>query len=236
MRRITKVGLCLVVGLSMGADAASSASAANPEFTTIGRIKEVVSTPVKFEGTFGASSLTGHVAANVVSCTGGKLNGEAVAAKAAVSDVGVFVGCTLPNTMSCQSGGTPGEIVTNALEGELGALTATLPGLRLRPAVGTELVAFECGGGSVLDKVKGSVIASISGASGETVLANVIPTTLKLTYAQAGGIQKYARFIGGAPEQLMSEIAPGPTAELTGESAVILLKSIPFPGKLGVTR
>ena len=52
--------------------------------------------------------------------------------------------------------------------------------------------------------MKGSIIGSLSGASGKTVEEGKLATSIKLAFAESKGKQKYNKFVEGEPgeEQL----------------------------------
>jgi len=92
--------------------------------------------------------------------------------------------------------------------------------------------------------VKGSVIGSLSGASGNKVEEGKFAASNKLTFAETNGIQKYVSFLAGqcggnandcGPEQLESNTNGG-TFEKGGQSQIVTLKTIPFASKLGFTK
>jgi hypothetical protein len=117
-----------------------------------------------------------------------------------------------------------------SLEGELGDIkTASLPGVRLFDEAGgkgAELAAFSCAGGAVAVKVKGSIIGSLSGASGLSVGEAKFATSQKLTFAEAAGIQKYSKFAGEVgSEQLEAKTGAEGAYEKSGQSVIATLKA-----------
>jgi hypothetical protein len=242
------MGLCLVAAFAMSVAATSVASATQPVFYGVAEIGKTVG-PVKIAGTLGASFLEGKTSKAKITCTGGTATGEMTGPTTTVKNVTTFTGCETAG-LPCKSAGDPtGTIKTAELEGSLGNVTATLPGVRLyapgekgkEPKKGS-ITAFECGGGLVNVAVSGSVIGSLSGAQGKTAEEGKFGTSNKLTFAQAAGKQKYEKFLAGecggagecGPEQLTSVV--NGTPELSGQSVIATLKTVPFAGKLGITK
>jgi hypothetical protein len=234
MKRIRIVGLCLVAVFAISI-AASSASAA-PVFYTKAGIGETVN-KVNFTGTLGAAFLEGANGSKIT-CTGGTATGEVTGPTTAKKNVTTFTGCETQG-FKCESGVTEGTIITKSLQGSLGALTATLPGLRLfdeGEGKGGKLAEFSCAGGAIAVLVRGSVIGSLSGAAGTEPANGKFASSNKLTLAEAKGTQKYSKFIEGeaGTEQLEASVAGG-AFEKSGQSVIATLKSVPA-GNLGVTK
>jgi len=234
MKRIRIVGLCLVAVFAISI-AASSASAA-PVFYTKAGIGEV-GKAVPFTGTLGAAFLEGANGSKIT-CTGGTATGEVTGPTTAKKNITTFVGCETQG-FKCESGATEGVIVTKVLQGTLGGLTATLPGLRLYDETegkGGKLAEFSCAGGAIAVIVRGSVIGSLSGAAGTEPANGKFASSNKLTLAEAKGVQKYSKFIEGegGTEQLEASVAGG-AYEKSGQSVIATLKSTPA-SNLGVTK
>jgi len=249
MRRMRIIGVSLVAVFALAA-LASSASAAQPVFYGVAELNTEVKTPIKISGTLGAASLEGNTSKAKISCTAGTATGEITSSTKTANNVTTFTGCETGGT-PCNSTGDPsGTIKTTALEGVLGSISLTLPGIRLfapgeagkKPKTGA-LAEFKCAGGAVTVVVSGSVIGSLSGAQGKTVAEGKFAASNKLTFAEAGGIQKYTKFLAGecggnandcGPEQLTSTV--NGTPELGGQSVIATLKTVPFASKLGFTK
>ena len=247
MKRISMVALALA---AMFAFSVGSASAAQPVFYTIAEVGGTAPSTIKLTGTLGAAFLEGKTSKSKITCTGGTATGEVTGSKSTKNNVTTFSGCEASG-LKCNSTGDPeGTIKTAALEGVLGNVTATLPGIRLfapgeagkKPKTG-HLADFKCGGTLVNAEVTGSVIGSLSGASGKTPEEGKLAASSKLTFAETAGKQKYESFLAGecggnandcGPEQLTSVI--NGTPELGGQSVIATLKTTPFVGKLGVTK
>jgi len=244
MKRIRLMTLALVAIFAMSV---ASASAAQPEFYGVAAVGSPVAAQ-KISGTLGAAFLEGKTSKAKITCTGGTATGEVTCATTTKNNVTTFTGCET-SKLPCQSAGEPsGTIKTAGLDGALGNVTAVLPALRLfapgesgkEPKTGS-LATFECGGGLVNVVVTGSVIGTLSGASGKTPAEGKFGASNKLTFAETAGAQKYTKFLAGecggagncGPEQLTSAV--NGTPELGGQSVVATIKSIPFASKLGFT-
>ena len=249
MKRIRITGLCLVAVFALSLSLVASASAAQPVFYGVAEIGQKVEPPIKISGTLGAAFLEGKNSKAKIECTGGTATGEITGPTSSANNVTTFTGC-LTAGLKCESAGqAEGVIVTAALEGSLGNVTSTTPGIRLfapgeagkEPKTGS-LATFECGGGVVKVVVTGSVIGSLSGAQGKTVAEGKFGTSTKLTFAESAGAQKYTKFLAGecggagecGPEQLTSTVNGSP--ELGGQSVIATLKTVPFASKLGFSK
>jgi hypothetical protein len=231
------IGLCLASVMAVSAMAAAAASA-EPEFLTKAVVVEGEKIPIS--ATLGAAFLEG-ASGTKITCTAGTSKGEVTGPKTTKGNITTFTGCE-SGGFKCESGATEGVIITNVLEGHLGALNSTSPGVRLFPEAtgrGTELAAFSCAGGTVPVKVKGSVIGALSGAAGTGPANGKLLTSGKLTFAEAKGIQKYVEFVEGPEkgqkEQLESSIG-GTAYEKSGQSVIATLKTVPETYELGVTK
>jgi hypothetical protein len=236
MKRIRMVALTLVAVFAMTALAAS-ASAATPEFYTKAAIGSTAGT-VSFTGTLGAAFLEGK-SGTKITCKAGTAAGEVTGPQTTKNNTTTFTGCETQG-FPCENAGA-GTIKTNTLEGTLGnVVAAKTPGIRLfsqSGGRGAELAAFTCASGAIPVKVKGSVIGSLSGASGKTPAEGKFAASDKLSFAEAKGIQKYTKFIAGegeaGTEQLESSVSGNPY-ELSGQSVIVTLKSTPA-SNLGFT-
>jgi len=242
------IGVSLVAIFAIGV-MASTASAAQPVFYGVAELGKTVGT-VKQSGTLGPAFLEGKTSKGKITCTGGSSTGEVTTPTKTTNNVATFKGCET-SELPCASAGQPsGTIQTVKMDGVLGNVTATLPGIRLfapgeggkSPKTGA-LATFECGGGLVKVVVSGSVIGSLSGAQGKTPEEGKFATSSKITFAESLGAQKYTKFLAGecggnandcGPEQLTSTI--NGTPELGGQSVIATLKTVPFAGKLGATK
>ena len=225
MKRMRMMGLLLVVVFAFSV-AATSASAA-PVFYTKVVMGGTASAPVTFTGTLGAAFLEGEVSKSKIECAGGTAAGKVTGPTTTKENNTTFTGCKAQG-FPCNSTGDPeGVIKTAPLEGELGDVKAGTPGVRLfrEGAKGTgELATFSCAGGAIGVKVKGSVIGQLSGAAGTVVSEGKFAASNKLTFAEAGGKQKYNKFLGEAgSEQLESKVGEG-GFEKSGQSVIATLK------------
>jgi hypothetical protein len=242
MKRMRIVGLALVALVAMGI--ASASASAEPVFFGKAEIGGTVG-HVAFTGTGGTAFLEGKTSKLKIECKAETAAGEVTGPTSTAKNITKFTSCEVATlALPCESTGAAAkEIVTNALIGELGGVTASLPGIRLKPESGIYLAEFQCAGGGVLVKVKGSVIGSLSGATATTVEAGKLATSMKLTLAQTGGKQKYQKFLTGGEEQLTSVVSEFNSEkgeyvtheELGGQSAIVTLKTTPA-GQLGVTK
>jgi hypothetical protein len=185
MRHIRIVGLSLVAVFAMTAVTAASASAAAPEFTVAS----------KFESKGGAGTLETSKSKEKVKCTAEKDSGENAVGKTVSKVTVTFTGCESSGFKCSTSGQSSGEIKTNPLKGELvflaeGGKVTTKVGLALEPETGTEFVEFNCAGGIVKVKVKGSVLGEIKPIK-EKVGPKAKTTHYTLTYTQSAGTQHF---------------------------------------------
>jgi len=246
MKRMRLMGLAAVAIFAM----AVASAAAQPVFYGVAEVGKTVA-PVKIGGTTGIAFLEGHTSHAKIECKSGTFGGEVNGATTTANNVTHFKECEASG-LKCHSTspvGVEGEIITKSLEGVLGNVSATLPGIRLfgpgesgkEPKKGL-LALFECGGGLVKAEVFGSLIGTLSGAQGKTAEEGKFAASSKLTFSQTAGIQKYTKFLAGecggagncGPEQLTSVI--NGTEELGGQSVTATIKSEPFASKLGFTK
>jgi hypothetical protein len=221
MRRIWVAAPTLATVLMLGLLGPALAA---PVFYTKVEYGATASTPIKFGGTFGAALLEGQTSKGKIECAHGTASGE-VTGPTTARNAEVLL-------RECQTGGIPckntgsNEIKLNPLEGELGDVQVGVPGLRLFDQAGGRgaiFAEFECGGLPV--KSKGSVIGQLSGGAGNTVSEGKFAGSLKLTFSQSAGVQKYTRFVGETgSEQLESKGGAG-EYEKGGESVVATLRA-----------
>lgn len=234
MKRIRMVALALVAVSALAF--AATASAAAPVFFGKAEVGKTVAN-VSFTGTLGAAFLEAK-AGTKISCTAGTATGEVTGPTTTENNVTKFTGCTT-SEVECHNAGA-NEIVTKTLAGSLGAVSATAPGIRLFDQVegkGGKLAIFTCAGGAVKVEIRGSVIGSLTGASGKSVAEGKLATSNKLTFAESKGIQKYKKFLPGEgePGEEQLEGNSGAGFELSGQSVIATLKTTPA-GQLGVTK
>ena len=133
------------------------------------------------------------------------------------------------------------EIETDLLEGELGNVTTTKPGLRLySEAQGKlgEFAEFDCAGGGILIGVAKSVIGYFTGDNNLTPPTNVIGTSLKLIYKEVANHQQYTSLLPPATAgvaQLENAYSGPPYVENANLVSALTIKSVP-PDNLGVTK
>jgi hypothetical protein len=224
MKRMRMMGLLLVVVFAVSVTASSAT--ASPVYYGKAQVGSTVTLPIKGTGTLGAAFLEGEVSKTKIECSGGTANFEVTGPTTTKKNITVFTGC---KTGSFPCGNVAETTIeTKSLQGELGDVKTGVPGVRLfdeGTGKGGELAAFSCAGGAVAVKVKGSIIGSLSGASGTSVGLAKFATSQKLTFAESAGIQKYSKFAGEVTsEQLESKSGEG-SYEKSGQSVIATLKA-----------
>src|SRR6478609_7060447 len=127
MKRISMVALAAIAAFAFSV---ASASASQPVFYGVAEIGKSVAAQ-KISGTLGAAFLEGKTSKSKISCTGGTATGEITGPTSTKNNVTAFTGCE-SGGFPCNSTGEPsGNITTTALEGVLGNVSATAPGIRL---------------------------------------------------------------------------------------------------------
>jgi hypothetical protein len=212
---------------------------AEPEFFTKAAVGGTAPAVVPFTITFGVFFNEGHATKVKWECKKGRGSGEVTGTASAANVSLDLQECEIATeSLPCENkGGGTKEIETKPLSGELGGLSETKPGLRLRPATGEAFTEFECGGGAVLEKWKGSVVGELTGASGKTVEEGTIGSSFELKYAETGGIQKYTKFLGETEGNQLEAVFQSGTeqhSELLGISVTHTVKSEPVDN-LGFT-
>jgi hypothetical protein len=153
-----------------------------------------------------------------ITCKGIGGTGEYTGNKTTENVFVQFTGCETSG-LPCENSGPPnsGEIVTNALKGEVGVLkqeplgTKAKIGVHLTPQLGGgDVVDFECAGGAVDLRVIGGLYAMVP--------RNVLAAVQVIPFIQAMGSQQYKEFEGGPSEQLSINANAGPF-ELAGLKA-----------------
>jgi hypothetical protein len=229
--------LSALASIVVTAALAGTASAAGPVFYTKATVGTMAA-PVAFTGALGAAFLEGQ-AGTKITCTAGTSTGEVVNATEGLNGKVTFTGCE-SSGFPCENGAAK-EIKTNTLKGVLGnVVKEKTPGIRLfsqSGGRGASLANFSCASGAIPVEVKGSVIGSLTGASGKTPAEGKLPTSGKLEFSESKGIQKYTKFVSGegeaGEEQLEAKI--GETGfEKSGQSVIATLTSVP-KGDLGYT-
>jgi len=231
MRRIGLIGACLIASGALGAFATSAAQAAAPEFFTKAPVG-VASGPISFTGTLGTGTLEPYPSKDKVVCKKGAATGEVTGPKTARNGAITFTECEGAST-KCKSVGAPnGTIVVGGLEGTLGALSPTKPGIRLQEEGGGQIAEINCGG--VLEvTVEGAVYGELTGGTTASIAAAKLPTSLSLVFTEKSGVQKWLKFEGEAGEEQLHGLVNG-KEEKQGDTATAKLTSIPA-GDVGVT-
>jgi hypothetical protein len=235
MKRIKTMGLCLVAALALGAMTASLAQAESPpEFFTKAPVGGTAPSEVKETNTLGISFLEGKTSKAKIECEKG--SGEAVVSgpKSTKEALTLFKVCEIKAlSLPCENKGAgTKEIETKNLVGELGLIATTKDGIRLKPETGTYLAEFECGGGAIQIKVKGSLIGEITGSAkaGETIAQAKFGSSGGIAFSESAGVQKYTKFLGESTgHQLENVVTEGGKTheELGGQSGKVTVKSVP---------
>jgi hypothetical protein len=226
MKRPRILGLVLAATFALSCGASSAA--ASPVFYTKVEVGATASMPIKVSGTVGALFFEGNIGKTKMECSGGTFSGDVTGPTRTQSVVATLAGCKF-GTGECNSAGEPQYVIkTHILEGELRDVKAGVPGLRLfneATGRGGELVTFECFGGSVAAKVRGSVIGQLSGASGATVSEAKFAASHTLKMPEKNGLQTFSLFVGESlAEQLEWKLGEG-AYEKSGLSTIMTFTS-----------
>jgi len=177
----------------------------------------VLKTPFKTKLASVAVTLESAVKTSKVTCTGETSAGEYTGQKTVGGVVLALTGCKRGTEKCSSMGAAPEEIVTNALEGELGVETlgatsaSNKIGLDLYPVGKTgPVMEFSCGITTV--SVQGSVIAPVS--------ADKMSLTQALKAKALKGKQKPEGFAGG-PKDILEESFNSAPFEQTGLTVAI---------------
>lgn len=230
-RRMAAAGLAAAAACWLGALGASAAQAEEePQFFTKAAVGQVAP-EVKETFSLGIFHLEGHTSKANIECAGGSGSGVVDGAKSMKEVRLNFAGCEIKSLIQPNCPESK-KIETNNLVGELGLVTSTKDGLRLKPESGTYVTEFPCFGGAIVIKVKGSVIAEITGAesAGKTVAESKFRASGDVRFAKSGGIQKYTEFLGeSSGQQLEAVVREGGKEheELEAWSGTVVVKSIP---------
>ncbi len=159
-------------------------------------------------------------------CTGQSGTGEYSGAKTVAGVILTLTGCYKgTSTNHCQNTKAEGEILTNALGGQLGVVKKEAEaskdklGLQLKAASGEAIAAFKCASTPV--KLRGSVIVEVK--------ANSMLSTVTVTFAQSKGVQKWTDFVGGTANEDILEAQVGEAGNF--EQAGLSLTTIQANGK-----
>jgi hypothetical protein len=239
VRRIVTAALCALCSLTMMA-VLPVAALAEPVFLTKAVVGEPAPSSVLLTGTIGSSafeSRTGSRYACVDSAGTTKVDGEVAGPKTVRKVVLTFHECETNGFSECGTDEKARLTVTNHLEGELGPISPTLPGLRLwaEGDKGGSVMKFTCAGGALQFDVRGTITGSLSGAAGENAETGKLVSSINLTFREAKGIQKYQGFEAGEPGQ-WEWSASGNAFEDLALAGVVKLQTVPSTLGLGVTR
>jgi hypothetical protein len=233
--------VCVVV-MSLSA---TTAAASAPVFFGKAAVGSTVAS-VPFTGTGESSFFEGKAGTKITCTTMPHFSGEVTGATEVANMQITVAGC---ETGGVECGKPPnpesgGEITFQTLAGSLGNVTSTTPGVRLfnqSTGRGGILAEFTCAAGAIQVVARGSVIGSLSGASGTSVAEGKLATAPKLSFVETKGIQKYVKFLPGegepGSEQSEWSVGGGPF-ELTGIEFTksISVKSTPLAGQFGFTK
>jgi hypothetical protein len=209
MKRMRIVWLCLLASFALTAIAASSASAAKPEFIA----KKF---PVTFTSTSGKGTLE-TLGGTQVTCSSDTDTGELTGANGGKDIANVVVkfnGCkeSVFNAECKTSGAAAGEIKTNVLSGEVGYIKKAAPievGLMLSPTTAALFAEFNCLGGLVKIQVQNLV-------EGKALPLNKSETKGELIYKQKLGMQELNKLEGQTGESLLETSIGGGAFEGSG--------------------
>jgi len=241
MTRIKTLGLGLVAALALGAMSASLAQAETaPEFYTKAAVGGTAPSEIKESNTIGVAFLEGKTSKAKIECKKGSGSAVVDGVKSTKEAVTLFSECEIAGiALECNNKGAgTKQIETKALVGELGFVATGKDGIRLKPESGTYLAEFECGGGAVKIKVKGSLIGEITGSAGKTIEEGKIGASGSIKFSETGGKQKYQKFVGETGEHQLENVVTEGTEtheELGGQNATVTVKSLPHPYNIGET-
>jgi hypothetical protein len=195
MMRVRWAGPALVAVFALSAVAVSSASAAKPEWL---HAKKALTKAVTVTGKAGAGKLT-STAGTEIKCEANTSSGEIEGSKSAKKIVVKYTGC-VEGTKKCKTtGAKEGEIVTNAVKGELVYVNKakTIVGELLKPESGEVFVAPNCGAEI---QVKGELI-------GEALPLNTESTSGELDFVATNGVQKWQQIEEAGTKHHLSAFA-----------------------------
>jgi hypothetical protein len=244
MRRSSTVGICVIAAFVFSA-MMSAAASAEPEFVTKAVVGEAVN-KVPFTGTIGPTFFEGQKSRSKISCSnlsgaGSGITGEVNGPKSLANIVITFTGCGAGECQANTQGKPAGVIESKVLAGTLGAVTPTVPGIKLYSQAegkGGTAIEADCGAGIVHIVWKGEVTGALGGSAGEDAATGKLLSTMKLTFAEAVGKQKYKGFSEGPESELLGQLETviNGSPELTGWSSVLSTKTVPSTWGLGVTK
>jgi hypothetical protein len=166
---------------AIGAFASTAALASGPVFYTKAEVKSGES--IGFTGTITSAKLKTYPSGDEVVCSAGAATGEITGPKRTENNSIVFTGCK-GSGHNCNSEGKPeGTITVEGLEGTLGALSSSKPGIELEKSGGGVITHIECAGALEVT-VEGKLFGSITGGSGTSVAAGKLPTSVSLTFKE----------------------------------------------------
>jgi hypothetical protein len=228
------LALALLASMAIGT---AGAAAEGPVFLTKAVVGERAPSEIQMTGTMGVALLEtkGGTKVECSDGSGSSVSGTVVGPKGAKRGQLVFTGCKTGEFV-CENAG-PGVVQTVLLEGELGPITSSLPGLRLwaEGDKGGTLVEASCGGGAIRARIVGTIIGAISGAAGTGPETGKLLPSGKISFSQSHGAQKYQSFEGGEKGQLEVSLNEAGFEDL-GASGSGTLRTAISTLELGVTK
>jgi hypothetical protein len=239
MGRSNLAAIVACAALVAAVSVATTASA-EPVFLTKSVVGEATSS-VPYTGTLGASFWEGKTSKAKITCVAGTVSGEVTGAQSVANTLLVMTGCEASGCKVHSKGLPEGEVQSFALAGKLNGLKSTLPGLKLfseSEGKGGKFIEAEVCGGAVHFTLTGEVTGSLSGASGESAATGKLVASLKLTFAESAGAQKYLGFSEGPEAGLMGQLTDtvNGSPELAGLSMIMTDKTVPSTFGIGVTK
>ncbi len=191
-------------------------------------LQEWTHAPKAFSGTGGPGNLD-VVGLGEITCTASSLSGTLTSPTTGAGIKVKFTGCEVDGEKCKSSGAATGEIVTNALDGEVGYIDAakTEVGIDSKGESSPYEAEFSCGIEDLV--VKGSVIGLVSPV-------NTLTTTGEFTFERLGTTQLITKFEGGLPDTLVTEVCGNcnPIGAGEKESALQGKFSVTLPERLEV--
>ncbi len=191
-------------------------------------LQEWTHAPKAFSGSGGPGNLD-VVGLGEITCSASSLSGTLTSPTTGAGIRVKFTGCEVDGEKCKSSGAATGEIVTNALDGEVGYVDAakTEVGIDSKGESSIYEAEFSCGIEDLV--VKGSVIGLVSPV-------NTLTTTGEFTFERLGTTQLLTKFEGGLPDTLITEVCGGcnPIGSGEKESALQGKFTVTLPEKLEV--
>jgi hypothetical protein len=234
LHALPEIGRCVKVGKGGGEFRGGACTQGKP--TARYAWRSGPSAKKLFTSSFGTTRLI--AAGDEISCVSATAEGEFTGPKSLTVKNLVLQGCELnigtKAERLCQiSMGANGVITANELVGELGFISRAKPkrpilGIDLKPASGSNLAVFECGGANeVLGKSLGTgTTRELQGSVvGKIEPIDVMGSDLAVQFEAVGAAQSPEALEGGVKDILTTLVGMSKTAEATVLRAVWHLKS-----------